>query len=413
MTPNQLLFLILGIVVFDYLLDQTLNWLNYKSFDDQVPESLSDIYDEQGYANSQAYQKERAKFSFSTAAFSVLLSILILALGGFGLLDHYLRMYIDNSILLGLAFFGVIFMLSDLVNIPFAYYSTFVIEEKYGFNKTILKTFLMDKIKGYFLAVLIGFPLGYALLWLVVELGESFWVYALAVVTAFILFMNVFYTSLIMPLFNKLTPLAEGELKSAINNYTKKVGFPLNNVYVIDGSKRSSKANAFFSGIGKKKKVVLYDTLIKDHSAEELVAVLAHEVGHYKKKHIGQSLAISVLQMAITFFVMSLLIFNKDLSVALGGDELGVHLNFIAFGLLFTPISRVTGLLMNILSRKNEYEADAYAISTYQGKHLITALKKLSKNSLSNLTPNRWYEFVNYSHPSLAKRVAAMKAASK
>lgn len=413
MSSDQILFLILGIVVFDYLLDQLLNWLNYKSFDDPVPSSLSDIYDEQGYNNSQAYQKERAKFSFSTSAFSVLMSILILSLGGFGLLDHYLRMYISSPIMLGLAFFGVVFILSDLVNIPFAYYSTFVIEEKFGFNKTTMKTFLMDKVKGYFLAVLIGFPLGYALLWLIVELGESFWIYALLVVSSFILLMNVFYTSLIMPLFNKLTPLEEGGLKDAISGYAEKVGFPLNNVYVIDGSKRSSKANAFFSGLGKKKKVVLYDTLIKDHTTEELVAVLAHEVGHYKKKHITQSLVISIAQMAFTFFVLSLMIFNADLSLALGADELGVHLNFIAFGLLFTPISRLTGLMMNLLSRKNEYQADEYAVKTYEAKHLITALKTLSKNSLSNLTPNKWYEFVNYSHPSLAKRVAAMEAAAK
>ena len=413
MDSSQILFLILGIVVFDYIIDQVLNWLNYKSFDDPIPDNLKDIFIKEEYAKSQAYQKVRAKFGFSTSLFSVLMSILVLLLGGFGLLDGILRDYFTNPIILGLAYFGVLFILSDLVNIPFSIYSTFVIEDQFGFNKTTPKTYLMDKLKGYLLAVLIGFPLGYALLWVVVELGESFWIYALLIVAFFIIVINLFYTSLIMPLFNKLTPLENGELKTAIEEYTKEVNFPLNNVFVIDGSKRSTKANAFFSGLGKRKKVVLYDTLIKDHSKEELVAVLAHEVGHYKKKHIIQSLLLSIIQMAITFFVMSLMIFNEDLSLALGADQLGVHLNFIAFGLLYTPISRLTGLLMNILSRRNEYQADAYAAQTYRADQLISALKTLSKNSLSNLTPNKWYEFVNYSHPSLSKRVAVMEADPK
>lgn len=410
MESSQILFLILGIVVFDYIIDQALNWLNYKSFDKPIPENLEGVFSQGEYAKSQAYQKSRAKFGFSTSLFSVLMSILVLLLGGFGLLDGILRDYFTDPILLGLAYFGVLFILSDLVNIPFSIYSTFVIEDQFGFNKTTPKIFLVDKLKGYFLAVLIGFPLGYALLWVVVELGESFWVYALVIVAFFIIVMNLFYTSLIMPLFNKLTPLEDGELKTAIEEYTKKVNFPLNNVFVIDGSKRSTKANAFFSGLVKRKKVVLYDTLIQDHSKEELVAVLAHEVGHYKKKHITQSLFLSIIQMAITFYIMSLMIFNENISLALGADQLGVHLNFIAFGLLYTPISRLTGLLMNILSRRNEYQADAYAAQTYRADQLISALKTLSKNSLSHLSPNKWYEFVNYSHPSLSKRVAAMEA---
>ena len=413
MEASHLLFLILGIVVLDYFLDQVLNLLNFKSFDRPIPSNLREVFSAEEYGKSQAYQKVRAKFGFTTSLFSVLMSVLVLLLGGFGLLDQLLREYITDPIVLGLGFFGVLFILSDLVKIPFSLYSTFVIEEQFGFNKTTLGTFILDKLKSYLLIVLIGAPLGYALLWLVVTLDQSFWVYALLLVTAFILIMNLCYTSLIMPLFNRLTPLEEGELKTAIEEYTRKVGFPLDHVYVIDGSKRSSKANAFFSGLGKRKKVVLYDTLIQDHSKEELVAVLAHEVGHYKKRHILQSLLLSVVQMAITFYVMSLMIFNENLSIALGADQLGIHLNFIAFGLLYTPISRITGLLMNMLSRKNEYEADAFAANTYQAGALVHALKTLSKNSLSNLTPNRWYEFVNYSHPSLSKRVAALESTSK
>lgn len=410
MNPNQLLYLVLGIVLFDYIIDQALSWLNFRSFDKPIPQNLEGIYSQTEYEKSQSYQKERAKFSFGTSAFSTVLSLMVLGFGGFGFLDQLLREYVQDPVWLGLSFFGVIFIASDLVNLPFSYYSTFVIEEKFGFNKTTLKTFVMDKFKGYLLVMIIGLPLGYALLRIVVEVGPIFWVFALALVSFFVLFMNLFYTSLIMPLFNKLKPLEEGELKSAIEEYTKAVDFPLTNVYVIDGSKRSTKANAFFSGLGKKKKIVLYDTLIQNHTTEELVAVLAHEVGHYKKKHIGQSLVLNIVQMAITFFIMSLLIFNESLSLALGAEELGVHINFIAFGILYTPISRTTGLLMNLLSRKNEYQADAFAVSTYNGKHLINALKGLSKHSLSNLTPHPWYVFVNYSHPALAERIAAMQA---
>jgi len=413
MNPNELLYLVLGIVVIDYAIDQVLSFLNFQRFDKPIPKNLEGVYSTEEYAKSQAYQKERAKFSFSTSAFSTILSLFILGFGGFGLLDQFLRGYVENPIWLALAFFGVVFIASDLVNLPFSFYSTFVIEQKFGFNKTTFKTFVFDKIKGYFLALLIGLPLGYALLWIVIELGENFWIYALMLVSAFMLFMNIFYTSLIMPLFNKLRPLEEGELKTAIEAYTKQVEFPLTNVFVIDGSKRSTKANAFFSGLGRKKKIVLYDTLIDKHSTEELVAVLAHEVGHYKRRHINQGLVLSIVQMAITFFIMSLLIFNENLSLALGAEELGVHLNFIAFGILYTPISRITGLLMNLLSRRNEYQADEFAVTTFDGKYLISALKGLSKHSLSNLTPHPWYVFVNYSHPALSERIAAMEALSK
>lgn len=409
MNANQLLYLILGLVVFDYILDQILSYLNFKRFDRPIPKNLEGIYTQEEYRKSQAYQKEKASFGFSTAAFSMLLSLFVLVLEGFGLLDQFLRHYIEQPIWLGLAFFGIVFIASDLVNTPFSYYATFVIEQKYGFNKTTVKTFFFDKLKGYLLAMLIGLPLAYALLWIVLELGEQFWIYALGLISVFIFLMNIFYTSLIMPLFNKLTLLEEGELRTAIEAYTKTVNFPLTNVFVIDGSKRSTKANAFFSGLGRKKKIVLYDTLIQNHTTDELVAVLAHEVGHYKKKHIHQSLILSVIQLAITCFIMSFMMFNEEISLALGADQLGIHLNFIAFGILYTPISRTTGLLMNLLSRRNEFQADAYAVKTFGGQPLIAALKKLTKDSLSNLTPHPWYVFVNYSHPALAQRIAAME----
>ena len=412
MGAATLLYLILGIVIFDYLLDQFLDWLNFKGLKQSLPDRLADVYEQKEYDKSQSYQHTRARFSFLTSAFSTVLSVIILAWGGFGYLDSVLSPMVEDPILLSLVFFGTLFILSDLVNLPFQWYSVFVIEEKFGFNKTTVKTFFTDKLKGYLLAVIIGGALGYVLLWLIQELGRDFWWYALIVITAFSLFANLFYTSLILPLFNKLKPLDEGGLKDQIEAYAKKVSFPLDNIFVIDGSKRSTKANAFFSGLGKKKKVVLYDTLIEKQSNEELVAVLAHEVGHYKKKHIILSLVLGVLQTAVTLYIMSLLIFNVELSRALGGMQLSIHLNLIAFGLLYTPISRVTGLFMNLLSRKNEYEADAYAATTYAATPLQEALKKLSVTSLSNLTPHPWYVYVNYSHPPLLQRLKALDALS-
>ncbi len=408
MAADQLLYLLLAIVVADYLIDQYLDWINYRHAQTALPDRLKGVYDEEEYQKSQRYQKTRTRFGFITSAFSTLVSILVLSLGGFGMLDAFLRPLVADPILLSLCFFGALMVLSDVANLPFQWYSTFVIEERFGFNKTNLKTFIMDKLKGYLLSVIIGGGLGYVLLWLIMELGSSFWLYALGVVALFVLFANLFYTSLILPLFNKLSPLEEGDLKGRIEAYAKKVNFPLDNIFVIDGSKRSTKANAFFSGLGKKKKVVLYDTLIEKQSEDELVAVLAHEVGHYKKKHIITSLLLSLVQMSITFYVMSLLIFNTELSLALGGDELAIHLNLIAFALLYTPISRLTGLFMNVLSRKNEYEADAYAASTFAAAPLQESLKKLSVSSLSNLKPHPWYVFVHYSHPPLLKRLEAL-----
>jgi len=413
MSPNEWLYLILGIVVVDYVIDQVLDFLNLKHSKTAVPDKLKELYNEEEYARAQEYQKAKSRFGFLTSAFSTVLTIAVLSLGGFGWLDGFLRDYITDPILLSLGFFGVLFVLSDIINTPFSYYSTFVIEERFGFNKTTLKTFLMDKLKGYLLTIIVGGLLGYALLYIVHQLGEYFWLYALGLVSVFMLVMNLFYTSLILPLFNKLKPLEEGELKEKIMEYAKGVSFPLDNIFVIDGSKRSTKANAFFSGMGRKKKIVLYDTLIEKHSHEELVAVLAHEVGHFKKKHIVLSLILSVVQMAITFYVLSLFVFSENLSVALGGSEMAIHLNFIAFGLLYTPISRLTGLLMNALSRKNEFEADAFAVTTYSAQPLMEALKKLSVSTLSNLTPHPAYVFAHYSHPPLLQRLNAMEELSK
>jgi STE24 endopeptidase len=409
MKPELILAVILGISIISYLFDQILDYINLKAQRKDIPAEVEGFYNKEKYQKSLDYQKDRTSFSFITAGFSFLLSIAMLGMGGFGRLDGLLRPFFSGEILLALVFFGTIMIVSDILTIPFQWYSTFVIEEKYGFNKTTVKTFIADKLKGYLLGALIGGALLSILIYLVNSIGPNFWIWFGLLAAAFTLFVNMFYTSLILPLFNKLTPLTEGELKTTIEGFAKKVNFPLDNVFVMDGSKRSAKANAFFSGIGKKKKIVLYDTLINNHSTEELVAVLAHEVGHFKKKHIIWSYLISIIQIFFVLFILSKMVFNDNLSIALGGSQQAIHLNLIAFGILFSPISGITGLLMSMLSRKNEFEADAYAKETFDGKSLANALKKLSVDSLSNLYPHPAYVFFHYSHPPLLQRLAALK----
>ena len=409
MDPETILFLIVGIAAASYIFEQLLEYINLKARRTDIPDEIASFYDRDKYVRSLNYHRELTRFSFLSSAFSFLISMAMLLGGGFGWLDEQLRYYVQNEIALALTFFGILMLVSDILSLPFQLYSTFVIEEKYGFNKTTYGTFFLDKIKGYFLAALIGAPLLSLLIYFIQSLGPSFWIWFAIVATAFILFMNMFYTSLILPLFNKLTPLPEGELKSAIQDFARSVRFPLDNIFVIDGSKRSSKANAFFSGIGRKKKIVLYDTLIQKHSSEELVAVLAHEVGHFKKKHIIWGLGLSVLQVFFTLFVLSLMVYNENLSIALGASQHSIHLNLIAFSILFAPISSITGLFMSMYSRKNEFEADAYASETFSGHALAEALKKLSVDSLSNLYPHPLYVFFHYSHPPLLKRLEAIQ----
>ena len=408
MNPQTLLYIIVAISALSYFFDQLLDYINLKHQRNDIPDEIAAFYDRIKYLKSLDYHKELTRFSFLTSALGFVASFLMLWLGGFGWLDGLLRPYFGNEILLALAFFGILMLASDILTIPFQLYSIFVIEEKYGFNKTTIKTFITDKLKGYLLAALIGGPLLALLIYLVQAIGLNFWIWFALITSVFILFMNMFYTSLILPLFNKLTPLPDGDLKTEIENFSRKVNFPLDNIFVIDGSKRSAKANAFFSGIGKKKKIVLYDTLINNHTTDELVAVLAHEVGHFKKKHIIWGFALSIIQVFFTMFVLSLMIYNENLSIALGGEQMSVHLNLIAFAILFSPISSITGLFMSMYSRKNEYEADAYARETFSGPSLIQALKKLSVDSLSNLYPHPWYVFFHYSHPPLLKRLEAL-----
>ncbi|HMJ68808.1 MAG TPA: M48 family metallopeptidase [Cyclobacteriaceae bacterium] len=409
MTSEKILLVIVAISVAGYLFDLVLEILNLKARRTDIPDEIALFYDREKYLKSLEYHHVRTKFSFLSGGFGFLLSLGMLLSGGFGYVDSLLRPYIHNEILLSLAFFGVILLVSDILSLPFQLWSTFVIEERFGFNKTTKQTFIADKIKGYIIGSLVGGALLALLIVLVNKFGPGFWTWFAVIASVVVLTINMFYTSWILPLFNKLTILPQGELKSAIENFSRKVSFPLDNVFVMDGSKRSSKANAFFSGIGRKKKIVLYDTLINNHTTEELVAVLAHEVGHFKKKHIILSFVLSVIQIFFLLFVLSLMIFNTDLSLALGGTQQAIHLNLIAFAILFSPVSGITGLLMSLLSRKNEYEADAYAKETYNGAALSAALKRLSVDTLSNLYPHPAYVFFYYSHPTLLQRLTALK----
>lgn len=408
MSETGLLYLLLIIITVDFLLSQWLKWLNDRNRKLKPGKEAEGIYDAQRYQESMRYGTENSRFTTISASFGFLVTSCFLLMGGFGWLHHTLAPLAENPLFVSMIFFAVLFFASDIMNIPFEWYDTFVIEERYGFNKQTPILFLTDKLKSYAITIIIGGGVLYCLLWLILEIGESFWWWFWLIAAVLMLLINMFYSSLILPLFNRLSPLEDGELKEAIQQYCRKVNFPLDNLYVIDGSRRSTKANAFFSGMGKKKKIVLYDTLIEKHTIDELVAILAHEVGHYKKKHIIWSYLIAILQMGVMLYLLSVIIFEPKLSMALGATSWAPHINLVAFGILYSPISMLTGIGMNVLSRKNEFEADEFAAKTYSAEPLIVALKKLSADNLSNLYPHKSYVFVHYSHPPLLERLAAL-----
>lgn len=405
MNPTTLFYIIIGLLIFSFIVDTILDALNAKHFNDALPEEVADVYDEEAYIKSQAYKSTNHRFSTITSICSLLLTLIFFFLDGFQWVDQLARSVSENSIVIALVFFGIIMLGSNVFSIPFSYYKTFVIEAKFGFNNTTKQTFFLDKLKGGLMGAILGGGI-LALIILFYEwTGKHFWLYAWGLVTLFSVFMNMFYARIIVPLFNKQTPLEEGELKTAIETYAQQVGFTLDNIYVIDGSKRSTKANAYFSGFGSQKRITLYDTLINDLETDEIVAVLAHEVGHYQKKHIIFNLIVSIALTGFTLFLLSLFVGLPIFSEALGVSVPSFHIGLIVFGILYSPISEITGIFMNYMSRKFEYQADHYAKTTYAAPPLIFALKKLSKNSLSNLTPHWAYVFMHYSHPTLLQRV--------
>lgn len=405
----MLYYTFLLIVSLDFAWTQYLAYRNRKRMSTHIPEKLVGIYNQEKYEKQQAYQKANSRMTLLSASISFVLFIITLFIDGFGGLDQLLRMCFDNPILISLLFVGVLYTGNLILSLPFSYYDKFVIENKYGFNNSTRMLFWLDQLKSMLLSVVLGGTILSLLVWFYNSLGSYAWLCAWGLVTAFVLFMTFFYSHIIVPLFNKQTPLEEGELRQAIEKFSTRAGFELNNIYVMDASKRSTKGNAYFTGLGSKKRIVLFDTLINDLSTDEIVAVLAHEIGHYKKKHITQNLFGSIAYTGILLFILSFVLSSTNLAMALGGKVPSFHLGIIAFSILFTPISLLLGILRNRLSRKNEYEADAYAASFGLGNSLISGLKKLSVDALSNLDPDPWNVFIYYSHPTLLQRIERLK----
>jgi STE24 endopeptidase len=406
---NIIFFLIIIIPVTGYVTERILEYLNSKMWSETLPEKLKNICDEEEYRKTQLYQKDNKRLSFWSSSFNLILILLMICAGGFALIDNIVRSLNSNSIFISLLFFGIIGFASDVFNIPFSWYDSFVIEKKYGFNKMTIRTFITDHIKSWFLVLLIGIPVLGLITWFYYKTGPGFWLYAWGLITLFSVFMNLFYSELIVPLFNKQTPLQPGPLREKIEEFALKTGFKLRNIFVIDGSKRSTKSNAYFSGFGPKKRIVLYDTLMKDFSEEQIVAILAHEIGHYKKKHVLISLVSSVLITGLMLFLFSLVVNNPLLSKAMGAKVSSFHIGLIVFGILYSPLSLAIGLISNFISRKNEFQADRFVKDNYQPSYLAEALKKLSVKNLSNMMPHPAYVFFHYSHPTLLQRLEKLE----
>ncbi len=401
-------YLIVAIVVIDFVFERILDYLNLKHFSPKVPEDLEGIYEPEKYRKSQEYLQANSRVSMISSTILFLALIIVLILNGFAWLDEISRFLSHSIYLRTLIFFGIIGLASTLLSLPFDIYSTFVVEEKFGFNKTNAKTFIADKMKSLFLGAIIGGGVLLFIQWAFLNGGHAFWIIGIAGIGSIMIFMAMFYTSLIVPLFNKLQPLEEGPLKSKIQEFADKSGFVIRNIYIMNGSKRSTKANAYFSGLGPKKKIILYDTLMDVLTPDEIVSVLAHEIGHYKKKHIYKGLVLSLLQLAIMIFLLWWTLGNPVFAMALGASQGSFYMGLMAFAILYTPISFALGILMNIISRRHEYQADGFAAKHKLARNLINALIKLSESSLSNLMPHPAYVFFYYSHPTLIQRKNAL-----
>ena len=409
MSSETIFFIIVVFLCLDFVLERVLEFLNSKYMSPVLPDSLKGIYDEKEYSRFQSYKRENGRLDSWSSGVGFVVMIVFLVAGGFGWYNSWVVSLTDSVVWQTILFVVGLSVVSSVLDIPFDYYATFRIEEKYGFNKTTRRVYWLDTVKELVLSLVLGGVLLALVVWFYTWAGTYFWLYAWVAVTLFSVFMAMFYSQLIVPLFNKQTPLQEGALRDKIQAFAGKVGFKLDNIYVIDGSKRSTKANAYFTGLGPKKRVVLYDTLIDELTEEEIVAVLAHEVGHYKKRHTLRSMVVSVIQMGVLFWLFSLCVNNAALSEALGGDRAYFQLGLIAFAILYSPVNLILGVGMNVWSRSNEYEADAFAARYYEGGYLVSGLKKISVKSLSNLTPHPLYEYIYYSHPSLLKRIDAIK----
>ena len=406
---------IFGAVVFftlviTFLVKLVSELLNLKSAAAGLPDEFIGVYDEDAYRKSRDYLRVSTIFSLFGSAFDLSVLLLFWFFGGFNLLDIFIRGYGFNPIATGVLYIGTLLLMQSCIDLPFSIYKTFVIEEKFGFNKTTPKVFVADIIKSLCLALLIGTPLLGTILWFFEKTGPMAWLWAWGGITAVSLLLQYVAPTWIMPLFNKFVPLEEGELKSAIMQYASKVCFPLTGIFVLDGSKRSSRANAFFTGFGKRKRIALFDTLIESHPLPELVAVLAHEIGHFKKKHIIINMILSLSNLGVLFYLLSLFMNDRLLFDAFYMTDISVYGCLIFFSLLYSPVVWILSIVILALSRKHEFEADFFAVTTYEeGVTLADALKKLSRNNLSNLTPHPLYVFLNYSHPPVMQRILRIR----
>lgn len=406
MSSDFLFYLVIILVLIDYIISEILKFLNNEWRKKPVPSVLKDVYSEDKYRKYQEYKKETYRFSVITSALSLILTLIML-FGGFALADQWIREIISNEIIISIMFFAVIGLALDLIMTPFELYDTFKIEQRYGFNTMSVKTYFLDKIKSYFLSLIIGFPVLYLIIWLYQKFGSDFWWMAWIALSVLSVAISLLYSNLIVPLFNKQTPLAEGELKDRIQELALEAEFKLDKIFVIDGSKRSTRANAYFTGFGNKKRIVLYDTLLETQTVDQIVAVLAHEIGHYKHKHTIKGLITSILQTGLLLYLFSLIIESPKIYEALG-TEIGFHIGMIVFVILYSPLSFIISIGLNYISRKHEFQADAFAKRIASAKSLTDALKKLTSNNMSDLTPHPWYVTAYYSHPPLLRRIEEM-----
>ncbi len=412
MAPITVKWIMLGIIILAYIFDTYLVILNLKHHSPQVPDEFKDVYDADTYAKNQQYKKVNATFALIKTSYTTLLIILMLIFNGFAIVNNWVVAITPSPIWQSLLFFGIIMFGLDLLTLPFQLYDTFVIEEKFGFNKTTIKTFFSDKLKQWLIIALIGGALLYIITLIYYKTETYFWLMTWAVIVVFQIFISLFYTDLIVPLFNKLTPLEEGSLREKIQQYAQKTGYDLSDIYKIDSSRRSTKLNAYFTGWGKKKKIVLYDTLMEKLTDDEIVGVLAHEVGHYKHKHVLKTMLVSIVVTGIYLYLFQIFSTSDTVAQALGVAKTNFHIALIAFGILFSPIDFILSIFTNIASRKHEYQADEYAAQTADSETFISALKKLSVENLSNLTPHPLFVFFEYSHPPLLERIEHVRQAA-
>lgn len=402
-------YIVIGALIVEYLLSTISAILNVNSITEELPSQFINVYDREKYARSQAYLKAKTRFGLLSSTFGLSFILVVIHLGLFGYLDGFVREQTNNPILAGLLFFAIIFIINDLITMPFSIYSTFVIEQKFEFNRTTPGTYLVDKLKGYLVTTLLGGIVLGTILFFFDYYGPSGWWIAWLAIALFMVAIQPLFVHIIAPIFNKFTPLEKGGLRSAIEAYAEKVKFPLTRIDVMDGSRRSSHSNAYFSGFGKSKRVALFDTLLTQHNTEEIVSVVAHEVGHYKKKHIILGTILSVLETGIMLFVFRFIMSDPDLFLVFGVEKVSVYAGLIFFGLLYAPVNLITSLFTSALSRHNEYQADRYAFDTTGNKQaLISMLKGLAANNLSHLTPHPLTVFLSYSHPPVTKRIEAI-----